>query len=111
MAVAVIGAIAWLAISRADLKAELAETRAAQASCLSANEEWAARAAIADKAARNLRMEAEARQATAAAAMKKAGREAERHEERARKIADAKPEGGECEAARKLLREYLQGRK
>lgn len=107
----VLGLIGWLAIARANLKAELAQARADYAMCLSANAEWAARAQTVNSAVRKMREETNARRKKAAKAQNIAAKEAAKHADYARELLAVTGRGEACHAAQSLIRNYLRDRK
>jgi hypothetical protein len=108
---AVFGLIAWLAIARANLKAELAQARADFEMCQSANADWAAKTEISNAAVRKLREETVMRQAQAERAHNKAAQVAERHANKARAILSETGKGDECRAAQHLISRSIQDRR
>ena len=111
LVVVVVSVIAWLAVARANLKAELAQARADYAMCQSANADWAAHAAATNAAIRKLQDETQARQVRAGKALNKAAKYAEKHADAARAILTAPVRGDDCKAAQNLVRHYLRSRK
>jgi hypothetical protein len=109
--VTVLSSIGWLAIARANLKAELAQARADYAMCQSANADWAAKTETSNAAVRKLREESEARQARAVEARNKAAKVAEKHADKARAILSESGKGDECRAAQRLISRYIRSRK
>jgi|GEM_PF-1888355 len=103
--------IGWLAIARANLKAELAKAQATYALCQYANDEWAAQAKAMNEAAMKWKKEAEKRHEKAIHAQNNAKKTAEKHAANAKEIMNAKEKGDTCEAAQKLIRQYLKDRK
>jgi hypothetical protein len=100
--------IAWLAVARANLKADLAQLRFDYASCQTANADWAEKTKTANDAIKNLQEEAEKRQGRAIEAQKTAAKDAARHSSKARTILSKKVEGSDCQAAQDLISAYLK---
>lgn len=112
LSVALIGGlIGWLAVARANLKAELAEERMHMALCQNANANWVAQGEAISASTRTLQKEADERQREAVRAVAAAGRIADEHTRKAYALLARKEAGDECQAAKKLLADYLESRK
>ena len=111
LVLAVMSVIGWLAVARANLKAELAGARADYAMCQSANADWATHAATVNAALQKMQDEAQAQQIRAGKAMNKAAKVAKKHADEARVILLEPGRGDDCKAAQNLVRNYLRERK
>lgn len=109
LACIVICLIGGLAISRANLKAELAQKQAELTICQHANADWVMKADSINATVRKLKEETEMRLHTALQNQQKAQRSASKHDEQARALLSAQSKGNECQAAEKLIRHYLWG--
>lgn len=106
----VIAVIAWLAVARANLKADLAKTTAEYILCQRTNADWALKAEATNTAIKKMQDEVETRRKQATEEQKKAEREQRLHASKAKDILATKTTGDSCQAVERLVRQYLRGR-
>lgn len=105
---AVLGIFGWLAISRANLKADLAQARGDYSLCKAANDEWLAKSVELKAAWDKYKQEAKDNAEKVRIAQNRANQLARTHVSRAKAIMTAKvAKGNEAEQARALLKTYF----
>jgi hypothetical protein len=105
--VGVLSIFSWLAIARANLKAEVAETRSNFALCENANAEWEAKIKTCNDTTRKWKEETDRQTAETQKAYKATLKLAKAHAAKAQSIMASSDKGNDCQAAQSLIRRYL----
>jgi hypothetical protein len=112
LALCVVATIGWLLIARANLRAELAESRAQNAAYIAQNDAFKASAQRQNDAIAALQAEAEVRAEAAQKAAQAAQARAEAYQAKAAALSRRKPSAPDaCAAADALFNDYLRGQK
>ncbi|MDE1901536.1 MAG: hypothetical protein KGI37_07830 [Alphaproteobacteria bacterium] len=109
LAIIIVGVFIWLFVANANLKAQLAQSQSDATACHMANQDFADKAAVQNKAIAALQAAADARARRAAAADKAAQKQAQGLMKRAAHIAAAKSGPDACAAANNLMNAYIGG--
>ena len=110
--VAVIGVIGYLGYTKSLLETEIAQDETLLAEYKDQNDNWKTKTEAANQAIKSLQDEVAASTQAVAAAQKSATAVQAQHENSAKVIESASPQGNDCDDAKKLLNSYfLRNRK